>query len=112
MVEVTKPTEEDTDDDENMKGFFSSGLNFVSPSFLLLCCQIHSFLLLVSFHLSHPGPALQILPQSDLFLPPYVAKHAGFTSDTHSPKSSLPVLSLFTLFVPAFIVPALLEAHR
>lgn len=108
--------ERNTDNYENLKGCFPSTLNLVSPLFLLRSCQIHSFSLFASFHLSDPGLALQILPQLDFFLPLYAALDAAsslhFTSDTFSLKCARPFLSLFAVSIPVFIFPVLLEADQ
>lgn len=101
--EGTDKMEKNTDDSEQLRGFFPSTLNFVSPLFLFRSCQIHSFSLFTSFHLSDPGLALQILPHLEFLLPPCAAFHAAspllFSSLQLRHIFSLMHSSLFLTFI-------------
>lgn len=118
--EGTDKIERNTDDYEKLKGCFPSTLNFVSPLFLFRSCQIHSFSLFTSFHLSDPVLAHQILPHLDFFLPLYAAFHAASPLLFSSLQlrhifplmhSSL-FLPLFAVSIPVFISPVLLQADQ
>lgn len=118
--EGTDKIERNTDNYETLKGCFRSTLNFVSPLFLFRSCQIHSFSLFTSFHLSDPGLAPQILPHLDFFSPPVCCLPRCVPSSLqlrhifslmHSSLFFF-FLPLFAVSIPVFISPLLLQADQ